>query len=101
MVVDVAETAQEVNQLLDKHGEQYCFVLMDHQMPHMTGLEQSHRIRENYSAEQLPIILLTADLSNKVIDLSALAGINESLAKPVTMSMLIRLINTYFKPNKN
>ena len=101
VVVDVAETAQEVNQLLDKHGEQYCFVLMDHQMPHMTGLEQSHRIRENYSAEQLPIILLTADLSNKVIDLSALAGINESLAKPVTMSMLVRLINTYFQPNQN
>ncbi len=93
--VDCASTAEEALEYIQQHGSEYRFVLMDHQMPHLTGLEQTYNIRETYAKDALPIILLTADLSEKVQALAQKAGTNESIAKPITLKKLLRLFETY------
>lgn len=93
--VDCAQTAQQALAKVADVGKEYAFILMDHQMPDMTGLEQTYRIRETFTTSELPIILLTADLSDKVQLLSVKAGSNEAIAKPIKLKALLRLLDHY------
>lgn len=95
VTVDCAQNSRQSLAFVKQHASDYQFVLMDHQMPDMTGLEQTYRLRETYDSNTLPIILLTADLSEKVLDLAEKAGTNESVSKPITLSNLRRLLDTY------
>jgi signal transduction histidine kinase/CheY-like chemotaxis protein len=93
--VDCAQTAQQALAYVTQVGKDYAFILMDHQMPDMTGLEQTYRIRETFTKSDLPIVILTADLSDKVQQLSVKAGSNEAIAKPVKLKTLLRLLEHY------
>lgn len=95
VTVDCAQNSSQMFNFIKQHASDYQFVLMDYQMPDMTGLEQTHRLRETYDSNTLPIILLTADLSEKVVELAEKAGTNESVSKPITLSNLRRLLDTY------
>ena len=67
-------------------------VLMDIQMPVMSGLEASQRIRNEISAD-LPIIALTANAIRGENDKCIAAGMNDYLSKPFEESALIKMIS--------
>jgi CheY-like chemotaxis protein len=58
-------------------------VLMDVQMPRLSGHEAAKRLRGKHSAEQLPIIALTAAALVSERDEALAAGMNDFLTKPV------------------
>lgn len=67
-------------------------VLMDVQMPGMTGLELSNRIRKIERLRELPIILLTSHLTEEVTRTATEHGIENVLQKPVDMANLQALV---------
>ncbi len=70
-------------------------ILLDVMMPRLTGFEVAREIRLTYSANQLPIILVTA--KNQVSDLveGLAAGANDYLSKPFSSNELLARIRTH------
>jgi CheY-like chemotaxis protein/HPt (histidine-containing phosphotransfer) domain-containing protein len=68
-------------------------VLMDIQMPVMSGLEASMLIRKEISPT-LPIIALTANAIRGENDKCLAAGMNDYLSKPFEEAALIKMIST-------
>ncbi|MBV8468946.1 MAG: PAS domain S-box protein [Burkholderiaceae bacterium] len=77
-------------------GKPFDMVLMDVQMPVMSGHEATRLIRRRFNAEQLPIVALTAAALVNERDEALLAGMNEFLTKPIDAprlhQVLVRLI---------
>jgi len=69
-------------------------ILMDIQMPGMSGLEAIREIRSTLNLVTTPIIALTALAMEGDRELCLEAGANEYLAKPVKLKQLITLIQT-------
>ncbi len=91
--VDKAATAQDC--LVKIKENRYHFVLMDHQMPHLTGSELTRLIRKEHDTFTLPIIGLTADLSDSVKQDMLSSGMNACFAKPIKFASLVGLLKAY------
>ncbi|CAM2006155.1 hypothetical protein APED_05745 [Acanthopleuribacter pedis] len=72
-------------------------VLLDIMMPEQSGYEVCKRVREEYSADELPILLVTA--KNQVGDLveGFDAGANDFLTKPISQEELISRVGVHLK----
>jgi PleD family two-component response regulator len=57
-------------------------------MPEITGLELTTRLRALYTPEQLPIILITTQQDQAAQDAAYAAGVNAMLPKPFTVEQL-------------
>ena len=86
---DGAEAVEKFN------GQKFDLVLMDVQMPEMSGIEATARIREMESGLRTPIIALTAHAMSGDQQRCLDAGMDDYLAKPIHASTLIALINKY------
>jgi PAS domain S-box-containing protein len=69
-------------------GAMFDAVLMDVQMPVMSGHEATRVLRRDYSPEQLPIIALTAAALVSERDQALAAGMNDFLTKPIDAQRL-------------
>jgi signal transduction histidine kinase/CHASE1-domain containing sensor protein/ActR/RegA family two-component response regulator len=71
----------------------FDLVLMDCQMPTMDGFETTGKIRRqasNYS--QIPVIALTADIQEGIIEQCHEAGMDDYLSKPFTHDSLLEIV---------
>ncbi len=74
----------------------YDVVLMDVQMPEMDGLEATRRIRAlPPPACDLPVLALTAALTDEIRDACAEAGMNDFLAKPMDIGQVSAALARY------
>ena len=78
----------EALEAVEKHGKP-DLVLLDVMMPKMSGFEVCEKLRETWSATELPIILLTA--KNQIEDLvkGFESGANDYLTKPFSKNELL------------
>lgn len=76
----------------------YELVLMDIQMPQMDGLRATQKIREHFSAEQLPIIAMTAHAMSGDREASLAAGMNDHLTKPIDPDALYQALLKWIRP---
>ncbi len=70
-------------------------ILMDIQMPVMDGFEASRKIR-NLGFKELPIVALSADVTQASIGKASNSGMNEYLTKPIDMDELAVALAKYF-----
>jgi PAS domain S-box-containing protein len=75
-----------------RDGRPFDLVLMDVQMPLMSGHEAARELRKVWSAEALPIIALTAAALVSERDLALAAGMNDFLTKPIDTPKLRRTL---------
>jgi signal transduction histidine kinase/class 3 adenylate cyclase/ActR/RegA family two-component response regulator len=70
-------------------------VLLDVMMPRMTGYEVCQKLREQFPAYELPVVMLTA--KNQVTDLveGFSVGANDYLTKPISKNELFARIKTH------
>lgn len=66
-------------------------VILDHHMPHMTGLTLAERLRDDGIG--LPILLITGSLSPDIAARAASLGIERVLEKPVNENDLFDFID--------
>jgi signal transduction histidine kinase/ActR/RegA family two-component response regulator len=90
-VIRVENGAQVVPCALDP-AQRPDLILMDMEMPQMSGLDATRAIRAHFGPNELPIIGLTAHGFASARDLCMAAGMNDQLVKPVDFQQLIRSI---------
>ncbi|WP_455922901.1 CHASE domain-containing protein [Pseudomonas putida] len=73
----------------------YDLVLMDLRMPDIDGQEATRRIRQTLGAEQLPIIAMTANVSEQDREQCLAAGMNEHVGKPINLERLVEVIRRF------
>ena len=79
--------------------EHYDLILMDMQMPRMSGPEAARRIRVGGGPNaRTPIIAVTAGAMQHEIDTCLAAGMNDHLVKPVDERLLIKAIQHWVAP---
>jgi PAS domain S-box-containing protein len=89
--IEQASDGQQAVQAVHRRaqsGAMFDAVLMDVQMPVMSGHEATRVLRRDYSPEQLPIIALTAAALVTERDQALAAGMNDFLTKPIDAQRL-------------
>lgn len=74
---------------------QYSLILMDLQMPGMDGLEATRRILENPAYRDVPIVALTAEVSDQIRAQCRQTGMVAFLNKPVQASELLESVHQF------
>lgn len=88
-------TAVNGPEALEKiESKEFDFVLMDHMMPDMDGVETFHRIRNKVGSyyKKVPIIAVTANAIAGSREMFIQEGFNDFIEKPVELSVLDRLL---------
>lgn len=78
--------------------EPISLVLMDCRLPVLDGYQTSRLIRQRFTAEQLPIIALTANALPGDREACLASGMNDYLAKPFKRTELQRLLQQWSSP---
>lgn len=97
--VDVASNGEVVLQLLEQH--RYDVILMDVHMPVMGGMEATKRIRMNPKYKILPIIALSAGVTETERANCISGGMDGFVPKPIVTEELIRVLKALFDKNKS
>ncbi|WP_310557424.1 PAS domain S-box protein [Flavobacterium sp.] len=78
---------------------QFDLILMDLHMPEMNGFEATKHIREEMKS-QIPIIALTADVTQADIDKCLAVGMNDYVSKPIDEKLLYEKIVKVINDNQ-
>ena len=72
----------------------YSAVLMDIQMPVMDGYEATKQIRQipDEALSSIPIIAMTANAFSEDVKKAKEAGMNEHIAKPIDLNMVLKVL---------
>lgn len=97
--VDIVENGQEA---IDKLKEKkYDLILMDIQMPVMDGLTATKLIRASSFYNNIPILAMTAHVSEEAKKQSEEAGMNSHLDKPIKKNELYRFLKIHLDNKKH
>src|SRR5262245_27842489 len=88
--VTTAADGPEALVLVGRHA--YSLVLLDVEMPGMSGLEVLRCLRETHSRTDLPIIMVTARSRGTDIVAALQLGANDCIAKPVNFAIALAQI---------
>jgi diguanylate cyclase (GGDEF)-like protein/PAS domain S-box-containing protein len=91
--VQSAADGQEALALIDTH--RFDLVVLDIEMPNLTGLEVLTRIRVTRSQTDLPVIMLTARTHGPDIVEAFRLGANDYLTKPIDCPVALARIGTH------
>ncbi|WP_373232192.1 response regulator [Cohnella sp.] len=94
--VETVESGMKALQVLNQSSMD--LVLMDLHMPDMDGIETTILLRNRFNSEELPIVALTADITEDMHVKCLTAGMNDIVTKPIQpeilFSVLLRLLPT-------
>ena len=96
--VDRAKDGVECVDMLEKAANRtYRVILMDIQMPVMNGYDAAKKIRrmDDSPKADIPIIAMTANAFSEDKQAALDAGMNDHVAKPINMSVLVPTIRKY------
>ena len=96
--VDLAEGGLEGVSKVIGAPTAFDIVLMDMQMPDIDGLEATRRIRTDARCQQLPILAMTANVTQADQQACLAAGMNAHIGKPVDIEQLVAVLLA-FHPN--
>ena len=91
--VDIANHGKEALNRLELH--QYDAILMDVHMPEMGGVEATQRIRQQSQYKHLPIIALSAGVTQEERTHILECGMNAFVAKPIVPKILLATLGEW------
>lgn len=97
-VIGLADSAKELLPRVKEDG--IDLVLLDIEMPEVTGLDALHALRESYSPTELPIIMVTAKNQSDDIVKALELGANDYLTKPIDFPVALARISTQLAHKK-
>jgi|GEM_PF-639199 len=96
MVADIVDDGRTALRKLRSHV--YDLVLTDCHMPLMDGVELTRLVRADATLSRIPIIGLTADVTERQRALCHDAGMSELVIKPLTVEGLSQLLHKHLPP---
>ena len=91
--VTIADTGSKAVQFI-RQGQPYDLILMDIDLPDLTGIEVTTVIRHAHGLLEIPIIAVTAH--NDTLKQTCLkAGMNDFITKPITQLQLENLLRQW------
>ena len=96
--VDRAKDGVECVDMLEKAANgTYQIILMDVQMPVMNGYDAAKKIRrmDDPPKANIPIVAMTANAFSEDRQVALDAGMNDHIAKPIDMSVLVPTLRKY------
>ncbi|MDY6989880.1 MAG: response regulator [Thermodesulfobacteriota bacterium] len=98
MVVDIANNGEEAVKAVGLSD--YDAVLMDIQMPVMSGYEATRLIRNNERCKDLPIVAVTAHAMEGDREKCIESGMNDYLVKPIDTQQLFSILTKWMKQDE-
>lgn len=99
MKIDTALSGKEAIGKISVHH--YDIIFMDHMMPEVDGVETTHIIRRFHTEyDNVPIIALTANAVNGTKERFCAEGMNDFVAKPIELRVLISKVKKWLPEEK-
>ena len=100
--LQVVRNGEEAIAYLDGNGQyedrsQYPFpvlMLLDLNLPGMTGLEVLARVRERHHVKRMPVVVLSASKTDEDVNQAYELGANSYVVKPMSFDMLSELVKS-------
>ena len=99
LILEFAENGKEA--LQKAQSESYDLILMDMQMPEMSGIDSAKAIRLLPNYATTPIIAMTGNAFTEDRSACLNAGMNEHIAKPVMREKLYKTLLYWFDENNH
>ncbi len=96
-LIDFAINGLQAIEMFKNKNNKYDIILMDVQMPMLDGLDATRQIRNSgfENSKKIPIIAMTANAFKEDIDACLEAGMNDHVAKPIDLDILIDKLSFY------
>ena len=93
------ENGKKAIDILEKSREEFKLVLLDMNMPVMDGYDATARIRRMKDEEKasIPIIAMTANAFAEDRQKAISTGMNDHVAKPIDMKVLLPVMAKYIR----
>ena len=98
MGLDVTTAADGDSAVRIAERESFVAAILDQDMPGMTGLEATRRLRASFRSCRLPILICTADGARKTVQAAKAAGADAYLVKPFPAAALLGRMTQLLKP---
>jgi CheY-like chemotaxis protein len=85
--VDAAEAIDTMQDTPD-------IIIMDKQLPHMSGIEACKRLKQNPETQNIPVIMISATAGIQQAALAA--GADDFLEKPFNMHLILKKVSAFF-----
>lgn len=98
LTVDVAKNGQQAVDMMAEHPYYYYdLIFMDIRMPVLDGYKATKQIRamDNYYAQRVPIIALTANTFPEDVEKVLACGMNEHISKPLQLDRLADILRRW------
>jgi PAS domain S-box-containing protein len=96
--IEVAEGGLKGVSMATARANAYDAIIMDVQMPDLDGLEATRRIRAHAHSFQLPILAMTANASSADRSDCLAAGMNDHVAKPIDIEVVVARVLSLLGP---
>lgn len=96
--IDFAFNGLEALEMIEKNI--YDLILLDIMMPRMSGYDVCRKLREKFTAFELPVLIMTAKNHSSDIVTAFEVGANDYLVKPFDKNELIARIETHLSLKK-
>jgi DNA-binding response OmpR family regulator len=93
------ETAQDALIHLEEAGAD--MVLMDNNLPNMSGVDAVRLLRQHWSHDSLPIVMVSALVDSEDVIEALDAGANDYVVKPINFRVLLARMNTCLRIRQN
>lgn len=90
--IEFAEDGDEAWKLIN--NTRVDMVLLDWNMPRLSGLSLLERIRQSESYAKLPVVMITAEANIEHVQAAMLAGVTDYVVKPFSPDTLLKKINS-------
>ena len=99
MKIDKASSGKQAIEMIEK--KHYDLIFMDHMMPELDGIETTRIIRRFHEEyDNVPIIALTANVMEDMQAMFLVEGMNDFVAKPIELEVIVAKIKQWLPPQK-
>jgi len=88
----VVQASDGVEGLRESQEGDFALILLDVSMPRMGGMELLDRLRQEPKTKDVPVLVLTTEMQEAMIQRAKRAGAAGWIIKPVKMQLLVEAI---------
>jgi two-component system chemotaxis response regulator CheY len=90
-VIEAGDGVDGLEKVAEHEG--ISMAILDVNMPRLNGLDMLERLRQNPKTAKLPVLMLTTEAQESLIDRARKAGAKGWLIKPVKLEHLVLTVN--------